>query len=976
MLHAAWDHNRLAVFGWAGRALDAEAVDALTRRLFAHHQLEATSHVTTLPGKRQPTTLHGVWVDLLVAHEAFTVFDWVPWRSLSPSLAWLVDVSALANQVVDQGAVIPVVHVIDEQRATAGWRPMIDDGLGASLAIATAAMPPVLTMLHPEVAPWQITSTLLEQFVDDGARVRLYDSPAGGPGPRQRSDGAVAARRVLGALVGDGLLALSPEVVAIGSAIGRWTDGVSGRSPLTDVQVTVRISAPGPDDEAPGAHTDDVDDTVGSPSSDEERHGDPERPWVVELLVAPLDDLSLMVPGGTVWNDDQVTGLAVEPARRALRAVGRLAQRRAPALAERLDPQQPWVAELTLDDAIEFMRNEAHELESSGVRVLLPQWWNRPHRAGVRATVSSAPVTDSGLTAHSLTEVDWSVVLDGVVLSNAELTQLAQAKHEVVKVRGRWVAFERDQVAKALTALTTARRDRSQLDPVALVTLGADPEVEIDATGWAAELLAGLPDDRLEAVTEPDTFHGELRPYQRRGLGWLAFLHRLGLGGCLADDMGLGKTAQLLALLLHERSHGAVGPTLVVCPLSVVRNWQLEAQRFAPSLTVHVHHGSDRSDTVQPADLVITTYATASRDVAALSAISWERLVADEAQHVKNPHANAARALRRIPARHKLALTGTPVENRLADLWALFHLVSPGLLGSADTFRQRYAVPIERHRDAEVTARLQRIVTPFLLRRSKADRSLVPELPPKIEQTAWASLTREQASLYKAVADDLTDRLEHLDGMDRRGAILAAITKLKQICNHPAQLLRDGSRLAGRSGKLARFDELVDDALAADEQVLVFTQFATMGTLLQRHLLERQGLKVPFLSGSVAKSRRDTMVDRFQNGSGGPLLLVSLKAGGSGLNLTAASQVIHYDRWWNPAVEDQASDRAWRIGQRSTVVVHKLVCKGTIEARVDELITAKRELADRVVGSGEGWLTELSTDDLVQVIALRSEEDR
>jgi SNF2 family DNA or RNA helicase len=496
--------------------------------------------------------------------------------------------------------------------------------------------------------------------------------------------------------------------------------------------------------------------------------------------------------------------------------------------------------------------------------------------------------------------------------------------------------------------------------------------VTIEGTDWAGDLLAGLPDDRVEPIEAPRGFIGQLRPYQQRGVGWLAFLSRLGLGGVLADDMGLGKTAQLLALL----SHDGRGPTLVVCPLSVVHNWETEAARFVPHLRVVVHHGASRTsadafdEMMNGTDVVVTTFATAARDVEALKAVPWHRLVVDEAQHVKNHHTGAAKALRSIGAVQRLALTGTPVENRLADLWSVMDLVNPGLLGSAESFRHNIAVPIERNRDVEVTAKLRTTISPFLLRRSKSDKTLVPELPDKIEQTAWATLTREQASLYRAVADQLIAALPKLDGMNRRGAIVAAITKLKQICNHPAHYLGDGSRLEGRSGKLARFDELLDDAFEADDQVIAFTQYVEMGKLVQRHLMTRLGMTVPFLHGGATKKQRDTMVTKFQAGESAPLLLVSLKAGGSGLNLTAASQVIHIDRWWNPAVEDQASDRAWRIGQTSTVLVHKLASRGTIEERIDRLMTEKRDLADRVIGGGEQWMTELSTDDLRELIML------
>ncbi len=391
-----------------------------------------------------------------------------------------------------------------------------------------------------------------------------------------------------------------------------------------------------------------------------------------------------------------------------------------------------------------------------------------------------------------------------------------------------------------------------------------------------------------------------------------------------------------------------------------------------------VHHGTGRADETTFADevaghdLVVTTYQVATRDLATLQKVAWSTLVLDEAQAVKNPDTHMARAMRAIPAGQRLALTGTPVENRLGELWSIFQIVTPGLLGNATQFRKRYANPIERNHDAEAAAELRRLTAPFLLRRTKADKSLVPDLPDKVEQIAWAPLTREQAHMYQAVVDQLLVDAQQASGMRRRGLVLAALTRLKQICNHPAHALGDGSKLGGRSGKLHRFDELVADLLDAGEQALVFTQFREMGLLLQTHLLERFGQQAPFLHGGVSKANRDRMVAAFQHGSAtSPLLLVSLKAGGTGLNLTAASRVVHYDRWWNPAVEDQATDRAWRIGQQRSVFVHKLVCEGTVEERIDTLITDKRKLADAVIGTtGEAWLSELSTDELRDLVVL------
>jgi SNF2 family DNA or RNA helicase len=441
--------------------------------------------------------------------------------------------------------------------------------------------------------------------------------------------------------------------------------------------------------------------------------------------------------------------------------------------------------------------------------------------------------------------------------------------------------------------------------------------------------------------------------------------------------MGLGKTATTLAHLVDRP-----GPHLVVCPLSVVRNWSQEAARFAPGLDVRIHHGADRTsgiggDTLFGDDphrqLVITTYGLLPRDLEHLGAVEWSTVVLDEAQMVKNPNTKGARAVRELRAGQKLALTGTPVENRLSELWSILDAVNPGMLGGLHSFRQRFGTPIERHGDELAALRLRRLTQPFVLRRTKADKRLLPDLPDKIEQVAYAKLTREQAAMYQQVVDQLLADAEQAAGMKRRGLVLAALMRLKQICNHPAHALGDGSRLAGRSGKLTRFDELVTELLDAGERALVFTQFREMGELLRTHVGEQFDLPGAFLHGGVSRTGRDRLVDAFQAGAGPPLLIVSLKAGGTGLNLTAASQVIHYDRWWNPAVEDQATDRAWRIGQQQTVNVHKLVCEGTVEERIGLIIDEKRRLADAVVGNGEAWLSELSTDELRDLVVLETD---
>jgi SNF2 family DNA or RNA helicase len=469
--------------------------------------------------------------------------------------------------------------------------------------------------------------------------------------------------------------------------------------------------------------------------------------------------------------------------------------------------------------------------------------------------------------------------------------------------------------------------------------------------------------------------------------------------------MGLGKTIMLLALMAHERAGpqpgpdaaqpaaGAgtavtheskvpqpVGPTLLVCPMSLVGNWQREAERFTPHLAVHVHHGSDRLSgdglrvALNAADLVITTYAIAVRDRDELGEITWGRVVCDEAQNIKNPGTRQARAVRSLPAGSRVALTGTPVENRLSELWSIMEFTSPGLLGPAERFRSEFAIPVERHGDEEVSGRLRRLTGPFILRRVKTDKTIISDLPEKQEMKVWCNLTPEQASLYQATVTDMLARIEAAEeGIERRGLVLATMAKLKQVCNHPAHLLGDSSRLPGRSGKLARLEEICDEVIAAGERSLCFTQYAEFGRMLQPHLAARLGCPVLFLHGGTPKKKRDTMVEEFQHLNEPAVFLLSLKAGGTGLNLTAANHVIHVDRWWNPAVEDQATDRAFRIGQRKDVQVRKFVCVGTLEERIDAMIEEKKALAEQIVGTGEGWLTELSVADLRTVLALSPE---
>ncbi len=663
--------------------------------------------------------------------------------------------------------------------------------------------------------------------------------------------------------------------------------------------------------------------------------------------------------------------------------------------------RDPAPAGVTLDTAgaFRFLKETGPLLAGAGFGVLLPDW-ARKARLGLKLT-SRSPGTSpsasasapggSGFGLNDLVEFRYDLAVGDTTLDAEELAELAQLKIPLVRVRGQWVELDEGNLRAALKFMERGREGVMRAGDVLVAGLrGPEEDLEVTAVaadGWLGDLLSGAGDRSLTPVTAPSSFRGELRPYQERGLAWLSFLSDLGLGGILADDMGLGKSVQTLALLDHERVAQGVpgapprtGPTLLVCPMSLVGNWQREAERFTPDLAVHVHHGSDRLSgedlraALAGADLVITTYALAARDREALAALPWHRVVCDEAQNIKNSGTRQARAVRGLPARSRLALTGTPVENHLGELWSIMEFTSPGLLGPAEKFRESFAVPVQRHGDEEAAARLKRLTGPFILRRVKTDRSIISDLPDKIEMKIWCTLTPEQASLYQATVTDMLARIDAAEAdIERRGLVLATMAKLKQVCNHPAHLLGDGSRLPGRSGKLARLEEICEEIVEAGDKALCFTQYAEFGRVLQPYLAARLGCPVLYLHGGLAKNARDALVAEFQNAAEPAVFLLSLKAGGTGLNLTAASHVIHFDRWWNPAVEDQATDRAFRIGQRKDVQVRKFVCVGTLEERIDAMIEEKKALAERIVGTGEGWLTELSTADLGQVLALSPE---
>ncbi|HEV7664959.1 MAG TPA: DEAD/DEAH box helicase, partial [Chloroflexota bacterium] len=678
-----------------------------------------------------------------------------------------------------------------------------------------------------------------------------------------------------------------------------------------------------------------------------------------------------------------------QPQERVLAALGR-ASRVFPPIENSLRTQRPQACALSTREAADLVRDKALLLKASGFGVLLP---GLDTRLNVRLRLRGGPSTPESdtsrtdglglLSFNSIVSYDWQLSLGDQPLSREEFEMLAELKEPLVQLRGRWVDVRPDQIERALAFIQKHQAGQMNLaeavsTALAPTTLDGVPVAAVEASGWVEALFEDVrKGTRVDVVDDPPGFEGTLRGYQKRGVAWLATLQHYNLGALLADDMGLGKTAQLIALLLQRGQ----GPTLVICPTSVVGNWRHELARFAPRLKVLVHHGAARASAVDLVaaanehDVILSTYSLLHRDEVGLAGVAWDGVVLDEAQNVKNASTRAAQAARAMPARWRVALTGTPVENRLSDLWSIFHVINPGYLGSAEEFRREFALPIERASDADAIARLKALTAPFILRRVKTDKSVISDLPDKQEMKVYCSLTREQATLYEAVLQDTMRQIAEAEGMQRRGLVLSLLTRLKQVCNHPALLLHDGSALSGRSGKLARLGEMLEEVIASDERALVFTQYAEMGRLLQNFLRETLDREVLFLHGGTPMAERDRMVAEFQSDANGPpVFILSLKAGGTGLNLTRANHVFHFDRWWNPAVENQATDRAFRIGQTRNVQVHKYVCAGTFEETLDDLIERKVALAQSIVGTSEAWITEMSTDDLRQMFRLRRDE--
>jgi SNF2 family DNA or RNA helicase len=719
--------------------------------------------------------------------------------------------------------------------------------------------------------------------------------------------------------------------------------------------------------------------------------------WQLHFLVAAKHDPSLKLSLEDYWHFQFKTRLEVSQSfgfdfeKQLLLALGYAAQIY-PTIWNGLATDQPTGCRLTLDEAFAFLKESAWVLEDAGYTVIVPAWWTPAGRrrtkirlkTSMRSPKGSAAASKGHLSLNKIISYSYQLSVGGEVITEEEWLQLVNAKTPLVQFRGQWIELDREKMQQLLQFWQTHQNEEAEITLLDLMKIGTEREddLEWEHDETLQDMLSQLNDKNAFApIDDPRALQGSLRDYQKRGVAWLQYLENLGLNPCLADDMGLGKTLEVIACLLKEREEADVTlPTLIIAPTSVLGNWRKEIERFAPNLRTMVHQGSTRikdektfKGTCQEHDVVLTSFALVRLDEKLLRSLKWHRVVIDEAQNIKNPQAAQTRAILKLTAPHRLALTGTPVENRLRDLWSIFNFLHPGYLGKEAQFRKTFELPIHKENDMAKSETLKKLVEPFILRRVKTDKRIINDLPDKIEQKMYCTLTPEQASLYEAVVKDVEEQLKEAEGIQRKGLILSTLLRLKQICNHPMQFLQDGSAFtAERSHKLQRLGEMIEEVIDNGESALIFTQFTEIGGALSRFIEHTWHYNTYYLHGGTNPAKRDQMVSEFQDPETEPsVFILSLRAGGVGLNLTKANSVFHFDRWWNPAVEDQATDRAFRIGQRKNVFVHKFVAMGTMEERIDAMIEDKKRLSSLVVGTDESWLTELDNNTFKELITLR-----
>ena len=933
--------------------------------------------------------------------------------TLAPDLLWLAHMYRGLTAFARAGRVTIKLGFFERQ-----WYPtwQLAAGLGERgwLVSMTKAAPGVITINGGPTIVEDIADELLHWIVNS-----LISAEYHRPRPTPWHDFAAA-------LVESNPLRRGGATLV--SALNKWRDSIAA----IDVQLVLMIEEPDPNP--------DLESAGGS---------SPQPIWPIRVQVRSGVDAPMPIHPA---NFDHTTNRRITALRREAQLITPYLNPDRPdpdsplvAALRNADNAGDWDVYLTTDELLSFINDAVPRLRERGIIVMLPRMWRRQAVTAhmhLRDDEEATAAPQLGL--DHIVAFDWRVSIGDIDLTDKEMSDLVAAKSGLINLRGEWVLADAasirsisqymeqlrksstgsimnqlKQAKQRLAAAKTAGDDTAEIErtieeltaaldnpssgEISLkelreLNLTAETTDPIAVTGhdWQVSLIGGAIRHELPAprrIPIPANVTASLREYQRRGVDWMYWMARQGLGAVLADDMGLGKTLQLLALEAAEREPttaesagqvGKVGPSLVIAPTSVVGNWAREAKKFTPHLKILVHHGTERKKdqeflgTVTDYDIVITSYGVASRDYQLLGQQHWHRVTLDEAQHIKNSSTKISKAVRSLPADHRMALTGTPVENRLLELRAILDFCNPGILGSVSFFKHHFSKPIEVTGDEKKQEQLRNLTAPFILRRLKSDPAIIGDFPEKTETVITVDLTKEQAALYTAYVNDLTTQLEQAEGIGRRGLVLASLTKIKQICNHPAHFLGDGSpMLRGnhhRSGKVEELMQIVENARDHGEKVLIFTQYKAFGDMLTPYLSDYYGQKIPFLHGGVSKSGRDIMVQQFQAPDGAPAMVLSLKAGGTGLNLTAANIVVHMDRWWNPAVENQATDRAYRIGQDKNVFVYKLITAGTVEERIHDIISGKSELAAAMIAQGEGWLTELSDAELATLLSYREME--
>ena len=894
----------------------------------------------------------------------------------SDSLKFWTEVARFSLEIISINSYFPATKVISQDSEntifTGIWEAIIPNRILQSFNLLVKSMPYYcLSFFNKDLTSQEIVLTFINKTIDSFLRRKLSIHL-----PKQKRDQSERINE----LVEDWFKSLfNPTQVELecstkdfayfNGIIQSWQKNIFREIPETYFRTCFKLLPP--------------DFEVG------------ERIWRLEFYLQNQDDISLIIPAEDVWQSKAGTISYLQekfedPQERLLKDLAE-ASIIFPKIGESLETTFPSDVQLDDREALEFLEVYSVQLEANDFGVFLPSWWKNPNsRLGLQLDLdkedSSANKSYNLFTYNTLIDFDWQFVIDDMRISIDEFEKLSELKVPFVQLRGKWLKLDQEELDEAVEFFKEYYNNLRMND---ILQLEMENEDFIDRQKFDLIIKGDFNDSlqkiieksRVEILDAPENFVGTLRPYQEKGYSWLLYLKQYGFGACLADDMGLGKTIQVIAYLLHERNENPTAePALIICPTSILGNWLREIQRFAPSLNTMIHHGSKRIlderfiENTSNYDLIITTYNLAQRDFEVLSQFNWSTIIIDEAQNIKNPSTKQSRKIKKLNSDYRIALTGTPIENRLEELWSILEFLNPGYLGSLKKFKETYVSSSENKQNSLRLKQLARLVQPFILRRLKTDPTIIKDLPEKNEFKVYCSMTEEQCVLYEAVVKDLIKRLSDSQGISRKGLILAALTKLKQICNHPVQFMHESSiDLQGRSGKLDRLIEMLSEVIANNEKALIFTQYAELGQLLRDYLQEVLDKDVLLLFGGTPQREREELIRRFQStDEGSPkIFILSIKAGGVGLNLTAANHVFHFDRWWNPSVENQATDRAYRIGQKKNVFVHKFISVGTLEENIDQLIEQKKELADSVIGTGENWLTEMSTEQIREILSLR-----